>query len=87
MDELQLGDHVCVLVDGVEDVVEGITRTIAAGLAAGDRVMAFTASVPPAQAPARLEGHGPVARVPDCLGVTALPAVRLGRATETELIA
>jgi ABC-type transporter Mla MlaB component len=31
--------------------------------------------------------HGPVARVLDCLGVTALPTVRLSRAAETELIA
>jgi hypothetical protein len=55
---LQLGDHVCVLVDGVDDGFEVIAQTVAVGVAAGDRVMVFTESVPPAQVLARLEARG-----------------------------
>jgi MEDS: MEthanogen/methylotroph, DcmR Sensory domain len=165
---LQLGDHVCALVDGVDDGFEVIAETVAVGLAAGDRVRVFTESVPRAQVLARLGargipagresrvgqlevlsageayrpsgrferdrlleslvGHveratldgyaglrlvgdmawapsapvgvehapagvhvrgcrGPVVRILDCPGITAMPAVHLSRATGTELAA
>jgi hypothetical protein len=57
VEQPQLGDPVCALVDGVDDVLEVIAQTVAAGLAAGDRVMGFTESVPPVGVPARLEGR------------------------------
>ncbi|WP_036375362.1 MEDS domain-containing protein [Micromonospora sp. ATCC 39149] len=58
MEGLQLGDHVCALVDGAADGFEVIAQAVAVGLAAGDRVMVFTESVPPAQVLARLETRG-----------------------------
>ncbi|TDB70957.1 hypothetical protein E1182_26180 [Micromonospora sp. KC721] len=57
VERLQLGDHVCVLVDGVDDGLEVIAQTVAAGLAAGDRVIVFTELVPPAQVLAGLEAR------------------------------
>jgi hypothetical protein len=60
---LQLGDHVCALVDGVDDGFEVIAQTVAVGLAAGDRVMVFTESVPPVKVLAGLEARSiPAAR-------------------------
>jgi hypothetical protein len=70
---LQLGDHVCALVDGVDDGFEVIAQTVAVGLAAGDRVMVFTESVPPVKVLARLEARG-------------IPAGRESRAGQLEVL-
>jgi MEDS: MEthanogen/methylotroph, DcmR Sensory domain len=55
---LQLGDHVCALVEGLDEGFEVIAQAVAVGLAAGDRVMVFTESVSPVKVLARLEGRG-----------------------------
>ena len=56
--KLQLGDHVCAFVDGLDDGLDLMARTVAAGLDAGDRVMVFTAALPPVAVLAGLEARG-----------------------------
>lgn len=55
---LELGDHVCALVDGIDDGLDLMAATVAAGLDAGDRVMVFTAALLPVAVLAGLEARG-----------------------------
>jgi anti-anti-sigma factor len=56
--ELQLGDHVCAFVDGMEDGLDVMAQTVTAALDAGEKAMVFTASLLPAAVLAGLEARG-----------------------------
>ena len=56
--ELQLGDHICAFVDGVADGLDVVAQTVAAALDAGDRVIVFTAALPPVAVLAGLAARG-----------------------------
>jgi anti-anti-sigma regulatory factor len=58
LERLQLGDHVCAFVDGVDDGLDLTAQVVRAGLAAGDKVMVFTESLLPVAVFAGLESRG-----------------------------
>jgi hypothetical protein len=74
VERLQLGDHVCAFIDGRDDGLELIARTVAAGLADGDKVMVFTESLLPAAVFAGLRARG-------------VPVERVGQAGQVRLLA
>ena len=57
-ERLQLGDHVCALIEGIDDGLDVMAQTVTAGLAGGDMVMVFTESLPPVAVLAGLEERG-----------------------------
>jgi anti-anti-sigma regulatory factor len=72
---LELGDHVCGLVDGAEDRLDVAAAVVEAGLAAGDRVMVFIDALVPAALVAGVEARGVAVRpAVDTGQVRVLPA-------------
>ena len=59
--QLQFGDHVCVVVDDAEESLDVTAQVVAAGLAAGDKVMVFTEVAPSTVVGGLLERGVPVA--------------------------
>ncbi len=55
---LQLGDHVRAFVEDADERLELMAQTVTTGLDAGDRVMVFTAALPPLGVLAGLEARG-----------------------------
>lgn len=57
VEQLQFGDHVCVFVDGTDDRLDVMARSVAAGLDAGDKIMMFTEALLPVAVLAGLEAR------------------------------
>jgi hypothetical protein len=55
---VQPGDHVCAFVDGADDGLDVMAQAVTAGVAAGDRVLVYSESMPPAAVLDLLEARG-----------------------------
>jgi anti-anti-sigma regulatory factor len=69
VEQLQVGDHVCAFVDGIDERLDLMARSVNAGLDSGDKVMIFTEALLPSAVYAGLEARR----------VAAQPALRAGR--------
>jgi anti-anti-sigma regulatory factor len=75
VDQLELGDHVCALVDDHEDGLTAIGTMVTAGLRAGEKVLVYTESLRPTAVTDGLTARGvPVAAAERRGQVQVLPA-------------
>jgi anti-anti-sigma regulatory factor len=58
VDRVQLGDHVCALAAGADELVDAAAAMIGAGLRSGEQVVVFTGSLVPAELSAGLRARG-----------------------------